>query len=126
MPLTGLQPNTRYYYAVGAIPLPPPDPKKKVAEDAPGRASINSFVTPPPVGPAKPTRIWVLGDPGTKNAVQTAVRDVYLKFTGNRQTDLVDELDIAALRYRIDRPAEHVQNVKPDDGNIMSHENLPF
>ena len=31
----------------------------------------------------------MLGDPGTKNAVQTAVRDVYLKFTGNRQTDLV-------------------------------------
>ena len=86
--LTGLQPNTRYYYSVGSLPLPPPDPKKKVAEDAPGRASINSFVTPPPAGPAKPTRVWVLGDPGTKNAVQAAVRDVYYKFTGNRPTDL--------------------------------------
>jgi hypothetical protein len=30
----------------------------------------------------------VLGDAGTKNAVQAAVRDVYTKFTGNRGTDL--------------------------------------
>ena len=87
--LKGLQPNTRYYYTVGSIPLAPPAPAKKAAEDAPGRATINSFTTPPPVGPAKPTRVWVLGDPGTKNAVQAAVRDVYTKFTGTRTTDLV-------------------------------------
>jgi acid phosphatase type 7 len=88
--LTGLKPNTKYYYAVGAIPLPPPNAEKKAAaEDAPGRATINSFTTPPAVGPAKPSRIWVLGDAGTKNAVQTAVRDVYYKFNGNRQTDAI-------------------------------------
>ncbi|MDO8542773.1 MAG: metallophosphoesterase family protein [Opitutaceae bacterium] len=86
--LTGLKPNTKYYYAVGAAPVPPPNPAKKAAEDAPGRAAINSFTTPPPVGPAKPTRVWVLGDPGTKNATQMAVRDVYYKFTGSRATDL--------------------------------------
>jgi acid phosphatase type 7 len=88
--LNGLKPNTKYYYAVGAIPLPPPNAEKKAAaEDAPGRATINSFTTPPAVGPAKPTRVWVLGDAGTKNAVQTAVRDVYYKFNGNRQTDAI-------------------------------------
>jgi hypothetical protein len=88
--LTGLKPNSKYYYTVGSVPRPPPSAEKKAAaaEDAPGRATINSFTTPPPVGPAKPTRVWVLGDPGTKNAVQTAVRDVYYKFTGNRPTDL--------------------------------------
>jgi acid phosphatase type 7 len=86
--LKGLQANTKYFYAVGAAPLAPPSAEKKtVAEDAPGRATINTFTTPPPVGPAKPTRVWVLGDPGTKNAVQTAVRDVYTKFTGSRPTD---------------------------------------
>jgi hypothetical protein len=52
--LNGLQPNTRYYYAVGSIPLAPPAPGKKAAEDAPGRATINSFTTPPPVGHAAP------------------------------------------------------------------------
>jgi hypothetical protein len=87
--LTGLKPDTKYFYAVGGAAVPPPSAEKKaVAEDAPGRAAINSFTTPPPVGPAKPTRVWVLGDPGTKNAVQTAVRDVYYKYTGNRATDL--------------------------------------
>ena len=90
--LSGLKPNTKYFYAVGAAALPPPDAAKKekaVVEDAPGRAAINTFTTPPPVGPAKPTRIWVLGDPGTKNKVQEAVRDVYYKFTGTRATDLM-------------------------------------
>jgi hypothetical protein len=87
--LTGLQPGTKYYYAVGAAALPPPSAEKKAAaEDAPGRAAINSFTTPPPAGPAAPTRVWVLGDPGTKNATQTAVRDVYYKHTGSRATDL--------------------------------------
>lgn len=93
--LANLQPNTRYFYAVGPVPLmPPANPnapvaaKKAEAEDAPGRAAVSSFTTPPPVGPAKPSRIWVLGDPGTKNAVQKAVRDVYYKFTATRATDL--------------------------------------
>ena len=89
--LTGLKPNTRYFYAVGSVPLAAPSAEKKKApaEDAPGRATINSFTTPPPIGPAKPSRIWVLGDPGTKGAIQTAVRDVYYKFNGTRQTDAI-------------------------------------
>ena len=88
--LSGLTPNTKYFYVVGAAPLTPPASEKKAAaEDAPGRAAINSFTTPPSAGPASPTRIWVLGDAGTKTPVQTAVRDVYYKFTGTRATDLV-------------------------------------
>ncbi len=87
--LNDLRPNTKYFYTVGAAPLAPPSAEKKAAaEDAPGRATINSFTTPPPVGPGKPTRVWVLGDPGTKGKVQEAVRDVYYKYTGNRATDL--------------------------------------
>lgn len=88
VPLAGLKPSTEYFYAVGAAPLPPPDPKKKVAEDAPGRAAVYSFTTPPPAGQPKPTRIWVLGDPGTKNQTQMAVRDVYYRYTASRPTDL--------------------------------------
>ncbi|MES2693117.1 MAG: metallophosphoesterase family protein [Verrucomicrobiota bacterium] len=89
--LKGLKPNTRYFYAVGAAAVPAADPKKEaaVAEDAPGRVQINSFTTPPEVGPAQASRFWVLGDPGTKNAVQTAVRDVYYKFNGDRRTDAI-------------------------------------
>lgn len=88
--LKGLLPNTKYFYAVGALAVPPPDATKKEAgEDAPGRAQINSFITPPVTGPAQPSRFWVLGDPGTKNAVQAAVRDVYYKFNGDRRTDAI-------------------------------------
>lgn len=81
--LSGLQPGTRYFYAVGSIngPIPSSD------ENALG-TSTGSFTTPPETGKAQPTRIWVLGDPGTKNATQAAVRDVYTRFTGSRPTDL--------------------------------------
>ncbi|MBI4624812.1 MAG: metallophosphoesterase family protein [Verrucomicrobia bacterium] len=84
--LTDLQPATQYFYVVGAAA--PKPPTGKAAEDAPVRAATSTFTTPPPVGTAKPTRVWVLGDPGTKNAVQIAVRDVYRKYTGGRPTDL--------------------------------------
>ena len=89
--LSGLQPNTKYYYSVGAVAVPPPAADKKAsatAEDAPGRAAINTFTTPPLPGGPPPPPLWVLGDPGTKNAIATAVRDVYYKYTGNRATDL--------------------------------------
>ncbi len=86
--LSNLKPGTTYYYAVGATPLAPPAPNAKEVEDGPGRPGISSFTTPPEVGTTKPTRIWVLGDPGTKNQQQANVRDAYTKFTGQRPTDL--------------------------------------
>ena len=73
--LGNLKPNTRYYYTMGA-------------EDGPGRAPTSSFVTPPESGFSQPTRVWVLGDPGTKGDTQRAVRDQYYKFTDKRATDL--------------------------------------
>jgi hypothetical protein len=82
--LAQLQPATRYFY----VPVTGNDKAKPGAEDAAPTGQISSFVTPPVPGPAKPTRVWVLGDPGTKNATQAAVRDVYKKFTGTRPTDL--------------------------------------
>ena len=97
--LSKLEPNTKYYYSVGAAPTGAAAASKKggeetkkkekaPAEDAPGRAKILSFTTPPAVGPAKSTRVWILGDAGTKNDIQRAVRDQYLKFTGSRGTDI--------------------------------------
>jgi hypothetical protein len=80
--LPGLQPGTRYYYAVGA------GEKNAKGDYLPSRAPLGRFTTPPPVGVARPTRVWVLGDPGTKSAVQAAVRNAYLGFTATRETDL--------------------------------------
>ena len=75
--VTGLAPNTKYYYAVGAT-----------SGQLVGGAADYSFTTAPAPGTGKPTRIWVLGDPGTGSTNQLAVRNSYLSYTGSRATDL--------------------------------------
>ena len=75
--LSGLSPNTRYYYAVGTT-----------TQFLAGDDDSHFFLTSPPVGISKPTRIWVLGDSGTATANARAVRDAYYWFTGARHTDL--------------------------------------
>src|SRR6185436_13273757 len=72
--LTGLAANTTYFYSVGSTTT-------TLASGA------DYFFLTAPTG-AKPTRIWVLGDPGTGSTVQTAVRDAYYNFTGTRHTDI--------------------------------------
>src|SRR5690349_13960223 len=72
--ITGLAPNTTYFYSVGT------------ATTTLASGATYFFVTAP-TG-AKPTRLWVLGDPGTGNSSQTQVRDAYYTFTGTRHTDL--------------------------------------
>jgi hypothetical protein len=75
--LTGLSPDTRYFYAVGSA-----------SRILAGNDAGHFFITAPPTGTAKPTRIWVLGDPGTGESEQEEVRDAYYAFTGIRHTDL--------------------------------------
>ena len=75
--LTGLSPDTRYFYSVGST-------TKTWAV-----AGTNQyFITAPLPGTAKPTRIWVIGDAGTGTASQTAVRDAFYQLTGTNHTDL--------------------------------------
>jgi len=73
--LGGLQPGTRYYYAVG-----------NTSETLAGADAEHFFETSPEVGTPKPTRIWVLGDSGTSGSIP--VRDAYTTVTGSRHTDL--------------------------------------
>ena len=75
--LTGLLPNTTYYYAVGTA-----------TTILAGGDATHFFRTPPVAGTATPTRVWVLGDSGTANANARAVRDAYYAFTGTRHTNL--------------------------------------
>jgi hypothetical protein len=53
-----------------------------------GADSNTFFVTHPMIGTPKPTRVWVLGDPGTRKPEEKRVRDAYYKWTGDRATDL--------------------------------------
>lgn len=75
--LTGLAPNTKYYYSVGTS-----------LEEIAGGDTNHYFVTPPAAGGQRAARIWVLGDAGSKNEKQARVRDAYYAFTGTRHTDL--------------------------------------
>jgi acid phosphatase type 7 len=72
--VTGLSPNTRYYYSIGTT------------EGKLGSGAGYFFVTSPTT--PKPTRIWVLGDSGTAGIYAAAVRDAYYSFAGQRHTDL--------------------------------------
>ncbi|PAJ76268.1 hypothetical protein CJF42_00835 [Pseudoalteromonas sp. NBT06-2] len=76
--LSGLSADTRYYYSIGST----------------GNDGIllgdNStyFETSPTPGTATPTRMWVVGDAGTKNNNQRNVYNAYLAETGSQYTDL--------------------------------------
>jgi len=73
--ITGLQPATRYWYAVG-------DVQTLLSGDA-----THTFVTPPPVGTTQPVRAWIVGDSGQPGATQLAVRDAFRAYTGARGAD---------------------------------------
>jgi hypothetical protein len=72
--LTGLKPNTRYYYSIGSA-----------SQILQGDAD-NFFVTAPPVGTPKRTRIWVTGDCGNNSTNQKNVRDRYQSYRGTDYT----------------------------------------
>lgn len=71
--VTGLSPDTRYYYSVGNPVL--------------ASGPTYYFTTHPPVDTKRPYRFWVLGDPGTGTATQTAVRDAFYTYNGATKVD---------------------------------------
>jgi hypothetical protein len=75
--ITGLAPDTKYFYAFG-------DPASPLL----GGDDDHFVVTHPPAGTDKATRIWVIGDSGTANSNAENVRDAYLGYTGSQATDL--------------------------------------
>jgi hypothetical protein len=75
--LTGLTADTTYYYSIGST-----------SEVFAGDDADHFFLTSPPPGTAKPTRLWVLGDSGTGDANAQAVANAYENFTATTHTDL--------------------------------------
>lgn len=76
--IDGLSAETKYFYSVGTS-----------SQVLAGETDEHFVITSPQPGTPKPTRVWLLGDAGTKNSSQRAVRDAYYNFTGSRHTDLV-------------------------------------
>lgn len=74
--LTGLVPDTKYFYAIGIL-------TQALAGD------VSYFFRSSPLpGPSRPARIWAIGDFGTGFGPQYQVRDAYYNFTTNRPTDV--------------------------------------
>ena len=75
--LTGLTPNTRYYYELSTVG------GFTAASD-----SSFTFRTPPPAESRQATRIWVWGDGGLDNTDSRAVRDAFIARTRSRPADV--------------------------------------
>jgi hypothetical protein len=76
--LTGLTPNTKYFYKIGTV-----------YGDTIESSVNNYFYTSPVIGADKDTRIWVLGDCGRQSTMQTNTRNKYYTYNAGRYTDLV-------------------------------------
>ncbi len=76
--ITGLASDSIYFYQIendaGIIAGPEPDMYFKIA---------------PPIGSTPVIKAWILGDPGTANSNQRAVRDAYYNYIGADHTDLM-------------------------------------
>jgi len=75
--LTGLQPDTKYYYRFGST-----------SEIIGGGDAVHFFFTSPASGTPKPTRVWVQGDSGILSTKALDVRDSYFNFTFGQRTDV--------------------------------------
>jgi hypothetical protein len=74
--LTGLAPNTKYFYSVGT--------STTTLQGDTG----NYFYTHPAVGSTGAVRIWATGDFGVNTSNQRAVRDSYRNYTGSTHTNV--------------------------------------
>ncbi len=78
VPLAGLAAATRYHYAVGSS-----------AGIMTGDDAQTYFVTPPAIGTAAKTHVWVLGDSGFVTPALIGVRDSYRTLAAGRYTDVL-------------------------------------
>jgi len=76
MEITGLNASTVYYYEIA----------NSAAVLVPEAVDVY-FKTAPVTGSTDPYTFWILGDPGTANNNQRAVRDAYYNYIGSNITD---------------------------------------
>ncbi|MBS1563082.1 MAG: metallophosphoesterase family protein, partial [Bacteroidetes bacterium] len=103
--IENLQPDTRYYYAIGST-----------ASTLIG-SYRNSFTTAPPPGTTRKIRIGVFGDAGTGNKVQKATRDGYLHLPKGGSPDLA--LLLGDNAYNSGTDEQHQQKMFDIYGNTI-------
>lgn len=94
MLVNGLDPDTRYYYAVGTSTV-----------DLTGGDSFTYFTTSPTPGAEHVTRFWILGDSGAADQNARAVRNAFLAWHGGTPLDCMLLLGDAA--YNAGTDIEH-------------------
>ncbi len=103
--LTGLEPRTRYYYAIGGGP-----------GDTLQKGSSNYFVTMPAPGTEGAYRIGVFGDCGNNSINQRSVRDKVQQYIADKPMDAWILLGDNAYNYGTDPEfQENFFNVYKDD-----------
>lgn len=75
--LSGLSPETRYWYAIGSA--------SSILLQGPQL----TFETAPPRGARRPFRAWVLGDSGTQNSDAARVKTSYLAFEAGNPAEVL-------------------------------------
>ena len=112
MRITGLHPDTKYFYALGSL--------HSIVKGS----YRNYFTTAPPADTKRKIRIGVFGDPGTGNAMQKSSRDSYLKMRGGyNNSEMVIMLGDNA--YNAGTQAEHnsrffeIYNNNVFDNNVI-------
>ena len=103
--ITGLEPGSRYYYAVGS-------------RDTQLASGADYFFETAPVR-AEPTRIWVLGDSGTGTSGQREVRDAYYAHAGADETDLI--LMLGDNAYERGSDSDHQEKLFDVYRSILRH-----
>lgn len=91
--ISGLKPDTRYFYAIGT--------RNSVLKGS----YRNNFNTAPPATTKRTIRIGVLGDPGTGTTVQKLSRDNYLRLKGSAGAELL--LFLGDNAYNAGTETEH-------------------
>jgi len=88
MKLTGLSPNTKYYYRLY-------DGEKAITK----KDKAQHFVTSPTIGSEAPARIWVVGDSGTGGRDQKQVYEAMLEYVDDTKKPLDMYLHVGDMAY---------------------------
>lgn len=106
--ISGLTPATRYYYAVY-------DGEKLIA----GGDESYSFTTHPPVASKNPFRFWVVGDSGTGDKHQLAVRNAMQGFIADQKRPLDFYVHVGDMAYSTGKDEEFQRNFFAPYGEIL-------
>ncbi len=109
VPITGLSPDTRYYYALSDDACPPPG----------GGDATQYFQTAPTPGVVRPFRFWVVGDSGTGGSRQAQVRDAMLGWAGSARPDIY--VHVGDMAYSDGTTAEFDDNFFAPYADILKN-----